>query len=96
VDEQMPSYLVDESGGSLAGLLWKLNQLCPERLQEWVYNVLKESISEHVAPSTDKRSFLSSVCTPHDKDDFVVMVRKFGRRCRDNARRWQTAHGGGG
>lgn len=91
----MPSHLVDESGGSLAGLLWRLNNLCPDDLRQWVYLVLAQSISEQVAPSPDKTSFLSCMCSPaQDKDKFIFTVRRFGRRCRDNARRWRNKKAG--
>jgi hypothetical protein len=94
---QMPSYLVDDSGGSLAGLLWALNTLCPQQLQQWVYTVLAQNISEHVAPDSDKTMLMKSVTEHKEKDDFIFTVRRFGRRCRDNTRRWRrkTAVGNG-
>jgi len=87
----MPSYLVDDSGGSLAGLLWRLSCLCPDLLHNWVCSVLAQAISDQIAPTADKTSFVNVVCAQTSKEEFVHVVRKFGRRCRDNMRRWRQS-----
>jgi len=73
----LPCYRLDSSHGSIGGILYKLNQLCPSLTQEWVTISLPEA-PDH-ARSTLLRSFTNTSNTSFD--EMLSTIRWFSNYC---------------
>ncbi|KAL7536651.1 hypothetical protein ACHAXR_009842 [Thalassiosira sp. AJA248-18] len=78
----LPAYRLDSGGGSIAGVLFYLNQLCPELLLQWIQPPLT------TAPEHAKSAFL---VTLHNRgvarDEFNSSVRRFTAVCERSRKR---------
>lgn len=70
----LPAYCIDSGSGSIAGILFKLNELFPDLLKRWISAAL---------PTTLDRSgqeLLGSLAVT-DRNDFNVAIRAFHTAC---------------
>ena len=82
---ELPAYAVDESHGSLTGVLWRLNALCPDQLHAWCGAVLP-SLPAPIASAQEKAEFLRLISNSATQDAFSDAVLGFSSRCRDRAK----------
>lgn len=71
----LPSYPLDYGSGSIAGVLFYLNQLCPDVLIQWIQPPLVS------APEHAKSAFLVTLRNQVARDEFNSSVRKFTSVC---------------
>ena len=71
----LPAYRLDSGSGSIAGVLFYLNQLCPELLLQWIQPPLT------TAPEHAKSVFLVKLHNRVARDEFNSSVRKFTAVC---------------
>mmetsp|Transcript_24213 Transcript_24213/g.55109 ORF Transcript_24213/g.55109 Transcript_24213/m.55109 type:complete len:523 (+) Transcript_24213:4205-5773(+) len=73
----LPSYSLDSGSGSLAGILWKLNILCPKLLQEWVAgSMISLSVREAAA-----NTLIGALRSHARREVFNGAVRQFVNFC---------------
>mmetsp|Transcript_9309 Transcript_9309/g.18906 ORF Transcript_9309/g.18906 Transcript_9309/m.18906 type:complete len:1050 (+) Transcript_9309:124-3273(+) len=77
----LPLYRLDSGSGSIAGVLFFLNKLCPDLLMQWIQPPLMS------APDHAKNVFLGSLANQVDRDDFNSSVRKFTSVCERSRKR---------
>ena len=71
----LPAYSVDLGHGSIAGILWKLNLLCPNLIAPWMNTALSP------APERTRGDFLGALDTGLQREDFNLAVRGFMSAC---------------
>jgi len=71
----LPAYRLDSGSGSIAGVLFYLNQLCPQLLLQWIQPPLT------TAPEHAKSVFLVKLHNRVARDEFNSSVRKFTAVC---------------
>ena len=71
----LPAYRLDSGSGSIAGVLFYLNQLCPELLLQWIQPPLTG------APEHAKSAFLVTLNNRVARDEFNSSVRRFTAVC---------------
>ena len=71
----LPLYRLDNGRGSIAGILFKLNDLCPDLLMQWLDSALVP------APGQAKDEFLRSFAIRVPRDKFDSSVRQFTSIC---------------
>mmetsp|Transcript_19136 Transcript_19136/g.29181 ORF Transcript_19136/g.29181 Transcript_19136/m.29181 type:complete len:1057 (-) Transcript_19136:2339-5509(-) len=72
----LPAYRLDHGSGSIAGVLFHLNMLCPQLLLQWIQPPLVS------APEHAKSAFLGSLQNQSSRrDEFNSNVRKFTSVC---------------
>mmetsp|Transcript_5376 Transcript_5376/g.15682 ORF Transcript_5376/g.15682 Transcript_5376/m.15682 type:complete len:1111 (-) Transcript_5376:959-4291(-) len=74
----LPLYRLDNSRGSVAGVLFSLNELCPVLLMQWLTPALMQ------APPTAKDLFLQSLQDRAPRDEFDTSLRQFAKVCERN------------
>jgi transportin-3 len=84
----LPSYSLDHGSGSVAGVLWKLNALCPDLVHEWI----RPAVSR--APEPAKSDLMAAMTRRVSREEFNGVVRHFKSSC-DRHRRIQTSTGSG-
>ena len=67
----LPAYSVDTGHGSVAGILWKLNLLCPSLLVNWM------SMALNTAPERVRGDFMGALESGLAREDFNLAVRAF-------------------
>jgi len=77
----LPAYRLDSGSGSIAGVLFYLNQLCPELLMQWIQPPLTAA-SEHA-----KSAFLVTLHNRVARDEFNSSVRRFTAVCERSRKR---------
>lgn len=77
----LPAYRLDSGSGSIAGVLFHLNQLCPELLMQWIQPPLM------VAPEHAKSAFLATLYNRVARDEFNSSVRRFTAVCERSRKR---------
>jgi len=77
----LPAYRLDSKSGSIAGVLFFLNQLCPELLMQWIQPPLT------TAPEHAKSAFLGTLHNRVARDEFNTSVRKFTTVCERSRKR---------
>eukprot|EP00986_Skeletonema_menzelii_P008176 scaffold3367_cov142-Skeletonema_menzelii.AAC.2 len=81
----LPAYRLDHGGGSIAGVLFHLNMLCPQLLFQWIQPPLVS------APEHAKSAFLGSLQSQVSRrDEFNSNVRKFTSVC-ERSRKLQNS-----
>jgi transportin-3 len=73
---ELPAYSIDSGSGSIAGILFKLNEKCPQPLREWVAEALQTC-----APPLEGGDFLLALDASQDREEFNVAVRVFRTSC---------------
>ena len=71
----LPAYRLDNDRGSIAGVLFKLNQLCPQLLMQWINPPLLH------APQNAKDVFLRALASKIPREEFNSNVRQFSNLC---------------
>ena len=71
----LPAYRLDSSSGSITGVLFYLNQLCPDLLMQWIQPPLTG------APEHAKNAFLITLHKRVARDEFNSSVRGFTAVC---------------
>jgi transportin-3 len=71
----LPAYRLDSGSGSIAGVLFYLNQLCPELLMQWIQPPLT------AAPEHAKSAFLVMLHNQVAREEFNSSVRRFTAVC---------------
>jgi len=73
----LPAYRIDNSSGSIASILYKLNQLCPSLLMQWVNPAIS------IVPEPIRKPFLFalSIQSTRSRDEFYSSVRKLSKDC---------------
>jgi len=71
----LPAYRLDSGSGSIAGVLFYLNRLCPELLMQWIQPLLT------AAPEQAKSAFLVKLHKQVARDEFNSSVRGFTAVC---------------
>lgn len=74
----LPLYRLDNSRGSIAGVLFSMNELCPGLLMQWLNPALMP------APSAAKDQFLRSLHDRVSRDEFDASLRHFTKVCERN------------
>mmetsp|Transcript_12452 Transcript_12452/g.20136 ORF Transcript_12452/g.20136 Transcript_12452/m.20136 type:complete len:371 (+) Transcript_12452:248-1360(+) len=77
----LPAYRLDSGSGSIAGVLFYLNQLCPELLMQWIQPPLT------AAPEHAKSAFLVTLHNRVARDEFNSSVRRFTAVCERSRKR---------
>lgn len=77
----LPAYRLDSGSGSIAGVLFHLNQLCPELLMQWIQPPLT------AAPEHAKSAFLATLYNRVARDEFNSSVRRFTAVCERSRKR---------
>ena len=77
----LPAYRLDSGNGSIAGVLFYLNQLCPELLMQWIQPPLTP------APEHAKSAFLVTLHNRVARDEFNSSVRRFTAVCERSRKR---------
>ena len=77
----LPAYRLDSGSGSIAGVLFNLNQLCPELLMQWIRPPLT------AAPEHAKSAFLATMYNRVDREEFNSSVRRFTAVCERSRKR---------
>ena len=81
----LPAYRLDHGSGSIAGVLFYLNMLCPKLLLQWIQPPLVS------APEHAKSAFLGSLQKQVSRrDEFNSNVRKFTVVC-ERSRKLQNS-----
>jgi hypothetical protein len=81
----LPAYRLDHGSGSIAGVLFHLNMLCPQLLLQWIQPPLVS------APEHAKSAFLGSLQNQSSRrDEFNSNVRKFTSVC-ERSRKLQNS-----
>ena len=81
----LPAYRLDHGSGSIAGVLFYLNMLCPQLLIQWIQPPLVS------APEHAKSAFLGSLQSQVSRrDEFNLNVRKFTSVC-ERSRKLQSS-----
>ncbi|KAL7479407.1 hypothetical protein ACHAW6_005139 [Cyclotella cf. meneghiniana] len=78
---ELPASRLDSGSGSIAGVLFYLNQLCPDLLMQWIQPPLVS------APEHAKSAFLGALQNRVTRDEFNWSVRKFTSVCERNRKR---------
>jgi len=84
----LPSYSLDHGSGSVAGVLWKLNALCPNLVHEWI----RPAVSR--APEPAKSDLMAAMTRMAGREEFNGVVRHFKTSC-DRTRRMRSSVGAG-
>jgi len=84
---ELPAYSLDRGSGSVAGVLWKLNELCPELVLQWIGGLLVQ------APELSRREFIGALKDMVNRDEFNATLRKFKYDC-ERARKLRNANAG--
>ncbi|KAL3777251.1 hypothetical protein ACHAW5_008543 [Stephanodiscus triporus] len=71
----LPAYRLDSGSGSIAGVLFYLNQLCPELLMQWIQPPLT------AAPEHAKSAFMVTLHNRVAREEFNSSVRRFTAVC---------------
>ena len=74
----LPAYRLDNERGSIAGVLFKLNELCPQLLMQWINPALT------TAPQGPRDQFLKSLASKVPRDELNSTVRQFSNSCYRN------------
>mmetsp|Transcript_21609 Transcript_21609/g.44535 ORF Transcript_21609/g.44535 Transcript_21609/m.44535 type:complete len:1079 (-) Transcript_21609:1083-4319(-) len=74
----LPAYRLDNDRGSIASVLFKLNELCPQLLMQWINPALT------TAPPGPKDNFLHSLANKVSRDELNTTVRQFSNSCYRN------------
>ena len=82
----LPTYCVDKGNGSIAGILWKLNSLCPDLLLQWIQPAV------NAAPETPRNEFLRSIASRVPREEFNLSVRAFLSACDRNRKLMGGVH----
>ena len=77
----LPAYRLDSGSGSIAGVLFHLNELCPELLMQWIQPPLT------CAPEHAKSQFLATLYNRVARDEFNSSVRRFTAVCERSRKR---------
>lgn len=77
----LPAYRLDSGSGSIAGVLFYLNQLCPELLMQWIQPPLTS------APEHAKSAFLVTLHNQVAREEFNSSVRRFTAVCERSRKR---------
>ena len=78
---ELPVSRLDSGSGSVAGVLFNLNRLCPDLLIQWIEPPLKS------APDHAKASFFGTLHNQVTRDEFNSSVRKFTSVCERSRKR---------
>ena len=71
----LPAYSVDHGHGSIAGILWKLNLLCPNLVANWMATAIVAT------PDRVRGDFLGALDSGLPREDFNLAVRAFMSAC---------------
>ena len=71
----LPAYSVDHGHGSIAGILWKLNLLCPSLVATWMATAISAT------PDRVRGEFLGALDSGLPREDFNLAVRAFMSAC---------------
>jgi len=71
---ELPAYHINRGSGSISGVVWKLNALCPELLMNWISAPL-----EAVPHSKPKKEFMDCLSQRGSRDEMNAVVRSFVR-----------------
>lgn len=63
------SHSLDRGSGSIAGIIYQMNDLCPELLLQWMSEALKQ------APDPAKTEFLTALVQRVSTDDFILRLK---------------------
>jgi len=74
----LPAYRLDYGNGSIAGVLHRLNDLCPELLLQWINPALT------LVPESAKAAFVGTLVQKVSRDEFNSSVRRFVSICERN------------
>jgi len=77
----LPAYRLDSGSGSIAGVLFYLNQLCPDLLMQWIQPPLT------TAPEHAKSAFLVALHNRVAREEFNSSVRRFTAVCERSRKR---------
>lgn len=77
----LPAYRLDSGSGSIAGVLFYLNQLCPDLLMQWIQPPLT------TAPEHAKSAFLVTLHNRVAREEFNSSVRRFTAVCERSRKR---------
>ena len=72
---ELPASRLDSGSGSIAGVLFHLNRLCPDLLMQWIQPALM------AAPDHAKSTFLGALHNQVTRDELNSSVRKFTSVC---------------
>ena len=86
----LPTYSLDQGSGSVAGVLWKLNSLCPDLVRQWMGTVIAQ------APEGAKNDLMGTFTRMAGRDEFNAAVRHFRSSCERSRRLQQGSFGGNG
>jgi transportin-3 len=84
---ELPASRLDSGSGSIAGVLFYMNQLCPDLLMQWIQPPLVS------APDHAKVAFFGALHNRVTRDEFNSSVRKFTSVC-ERSRRRQAGNSG--
>ena len=84
---ELPASRLDSGSGSIAGVLFYLNRLCPNLLIQWIQPSLM------AAPDKAKAAFLGTLHNQVTRDEFNSSVRKFTSVC-ERTRKLQAGTNG--
>jgi transportin-3 len=84
---ELPTSRLDNGTGSIAGILFYLNRLCPDLLMQWIQPPL---IS---APDHAKTAFLGALHNQVARNEFNTSVRKFTTVCERSRKRQAGTNG---
>jgi len=77
----LPAYRLDSGSGSIAGVLFYLNQLCPDLLMQWIQPPLT------LAPEHARSAFLVTLHNRVAREEFNSSVRRFTAVCERSRKR---------
>jgi transportin-3 len=86
---ELPAYSIDCGSGSISGILFKLNEKCPQPLRQWVVTATGEAL-QTCAPPLEREDFLQALDTSQNREEFNTAVRVF-RTCCERYRKLQSA-----
>jgi hypothetical protein len=84
---ELPTSRLDGGSGSIAGVLFYLNRLCPDLLMQWIQPQLVS------APDHAKAAFLGALHNQVTRDEFNSSVRKFTSVCERSRKRQAGTNG---
>lgn len=84
---ELPASRLDSGSGSIAGVLFYLNRLCPDLLMQWIQPPLAS------APDHAKAAFLGALHNQVTRDEFNSSVRKFTSVCERSRKRQAGTNG---
>eukprot|EP00586_Coscinodiscus_wailesii_P002595 CAMPEP_0172487086 /NCGR_PEP_ID=MMETSP1066-20121228/15974_1 /TAXON_ID=671091 /ORGANISM="Coscinodiscus wailesii, Strain CCMP2513" /LENGTH=1031 /DNA_ID=CAMNT_0013253477 /DNA_START=327 /DNA_END=3422 /DNA_ORIENTATION=- len=71
---ELPAYTLDNRSGSITGIIWKLNVLCPELLLNWLAQPL-----EWAPDSPVKTEFINCLRERRGRDELTLATKAFNK-----------------